>query len=114
MGLAMRAMKRSQTLRSERASLAKEGPLTLMLRRIRALLKNQNLRNHPVRGISRRVVWHVRWWLRPREPYLLVSQNSIRLLTLHSGSGALVYYNGVSEPETTEFIKLALRPGMVF
>jgi hypothetical protein len=59
-------------------------------------------------------MWHVRWWLRPREPWLVVSQDSVRLLTLHSGSGALIYYNGVSEPETTEFIKHVLRPGMVF
>jgi len=85
-----------------------------MLRRIRALLENQDLRSHPIRGISRRVVWHLLWLLRPRGLRLVVSQDSIRLLTPRSGSGGLIYYNGVSEPETTEFIKHFLRPGMVF
>ena len=85
-----------------------------MLRRIRALLENQNLRNHPVRGISRRVVWHVRWCLHPREPWLVLTQDSTRILSLRGGAGALLYYDGVSEPEVTEFIKHVLRPGMVF
>src|ERR1039457_1211828 len=85
-----------------------------MLRRLQALLRNDNLRNHPVRGIVRRVVWHVRWRLRPNEPWLVVSQDSVRLLTLQGGAGALLYYNGVSEPEVTEFIKHVLKPGMVF
>jgi len=85
-----------------------------MLGRIGALLENQDLRSHPIRGISRRVVWHLHWWLRPRGLWLVLSQDSIRLLTPHSGSGGLIYYNGVSEPETTEFIKHFLKPGMVF
>jgi FkbM family methyltransferase len=30
------------------------------------------------------------------------------------GSGALIYYQGAAEPETAEFLKRALKPGMVF
>jgi FkbM family methyltransferase len=88
--------------------------LTLMLRRIRLLLENENLRNHPVRGISRRILWRMRWWLLSNEPWLMISKDSTRLLTVRGGVGALLYYDGGSEPEVTEFIKRVLRPGMTF
>ena len=85
-----------------------------MLRRIRALLENERFRNHPLRGIFRRIVWRLRWWLRPNEPWLMISRDSTRLLTVHGGIGHLLYCDGVSEPEVTEFVKHVLRPGMIF
>lgn len=45
----------------------------------------------------------------------VVSMNDGSFLATHkSGSGALVYYQGMSEPETTSFLTRFLRPGMVF
>jgi hypothetical protein len=42
--------------------------------------------------------------LRVHMPFLVAS----------GGSGALIYYQGSSEPETADFIKQVLKPGMVF
>lgn len=85
-----------------------------MLRRIQALFRKQDLRKHPVRGALRRVVWHLRWWLYPNKPWLLLSHGSIPLLTVRGGVGALIYYLGSSEPDIADFIEQALKPGMVF
>ena len=92
----------------------RERPEVPMLRRIQALLKKPDLRKHPVRGTFRRVVWHLRWWLFPNKPWLLLSHGSIPLLTVRGGVGALIYYLGSSEPDIADFIERVLKPGMVF
>lgn len=88
--------------------------MILILRRIQILLQRQDLREHPLRGILRRIVWRLRWRLQPTEPWLLHLQDSTPLLVAHGGPGALIYFAGASEPDVTELIRKLLKPGMVF
>jgi len=78
------------------------------------LTQRSDFKRNPFRALLRRVIWHSRWLLSPQKPYLIRAHGSFRLLTMRSGSGALIYYQGESEPETANFIKKVLRPGMVF
>jgi FkbM family methyltransferase len=85
-----------------------------MLRKVQELLRKQDLREHPVRGILRRVAWRLRWWVYPSKPWLIHFQDSFPLLAVQGGSAASIYYGGASEPEIADVIRRLLRPGMVF
>lgn len=76
-------------------------------------MKRDDVRQHPVRAVLRRVIWRVRWLLLPRRLWLIHARG-FRLFTMRSGAGALIYYQGVSEPETATLIRRLLKRGMVF
>ena|SRR2546422_5941736 len=82
--------------------------------RILTLLRRVDLRRNPLRAIHRRIAWRLRWKLVPNKLWLVRAHGSFPLLMTRSGAGALIYYQGASEPETANFIKCTLKPGMVF
>jgi FkbM family methyltransferase len=84
------------------------------IRRVRAMLKRPDMRERPVKGLFRRVVWRLRWAMYPNEPWMLRVHDAMPFLVARGGAGALIYYQGASEPETADFIKRVLKPGMVF
>ena len=47
-------------------------------------------------------------------PWILQLNSGMCLAVPFSGSGALIYYQGCSEPELTAFLQRVLKPGMVF
>ncbi len=85
-----------------------------LIRKVRVLLSREDFRRHPLRALFRRVVWRLRWLLYPDRPWLLRAHGTMNLLHPRTGPGALIYYQGSSEPETANFIERVLRPGMVF
>jgi FkbM family methyltransferase len=83
------------------------------LRKIRRLLRREDLRRHPLKGIIRRIAWRLRWSI-SKKPWLVRAHGSLPLFVPHGGAAALIYYQGASEPEIADFIREFLKPGMVF
>jgi len=81
--------------------------------RLKRLFRRPDFRAHPVRAVARRIVWRLRWAL-VRRPWCIRSAAGFRLWIPRSGSGALIYYQGLSEPETARFLARVLQPGMIF
>ncbi len=82
-------------------------------RMIRILLQREDFRHHPLRAIFRRLVWRLRWSV-SRKPWLIHGHGTLPLYVPYGGAAALIYYQGTSEPEVSDFIKNFLKPGMVF
>lgn len=55
----------------------------------------------------------MRWGI-TRRPWRVPTAAGFSLWIPKSGSGALIYYQGLSEPETARFLARLLQPGMVF
>lgn len=47
-------------------------------------------------------------------PWILSLQRDLKIAISQNGSGALIYYQGYSEPETADFVTRFLKPGMTF
>jgi FkbM family methyltransferase len=82
--------------------------------KITTLLQREDFRQNPARAVFRRVAWRARWSLYPRRPWLIRAHDEFPFFTTRSGSGALIYYQGSSEPEIADFVRHVLKPGMVF
>jgi len=59
------------------------------------------------------MLWRLRWMVRS-QPWRVMTAAGFPLWIPKSGSGALILYQGCSEPETARFLARVLRPGMVF
>ncbi len=81
--------------------------------RLRRLFDRPDFRAHPLRALMRRLEWRRRWLVH-RDAWRLVTPLGDRLWIPKSGSGALIYYQGFSEPETARFLQRVLGPGMIF
>lgn len=82
-------------------------------RKLKRLLAREDLRKNLARGVCRRVMWRLRWQV-SQDPWLVRREGGPPLLLPHSGAGAMIYFQGVSEPELSTFLKRYLKPGMVF
>ena len=83
-----------------------------MIRRLQKLLQRSDFRRNPVRGLLKRLWWRIRWCLKD-EPWLLTHSSRIKILVPKSGSGALIYYQGYSEPEVLHFFEKFVKENMV-
>lgn len=81
--------------------------------RLRALYRRRDFRQSPPKALFRRLCWRLRWRL-TKEPWLLALGEDLKIQVPCCGAGALIYYQGYSEPETARFMLSFLRPGMVF
>ena len=59
------------------------------------------------------MLWKVRWQVFA-EPWRLKLGEYLTISVPKGGAGALIYYQGYSEPETANLILKLLRSGMVF
>jgi FkbM family methyltransferase len=80
---------------------------------LKQLLDRRDFQQGPVRAIAKRLWWRVRWRF-SKKPWIVRMDDGSRIVTHKSGSGALIYYQGASEPETSSFLDRFLKPGMVF
>jgi len=87
--------------------------LTRVLNALNRLLSRPDFRSNPFRAILRRVLWRLRWQA-TQELWEMTLPGDVRILVPHVGAGALIYYQGVSEPEVADFLLRFLRPRMVF
>ncbi|MBW1975522.1 MAG: FkbM family methyltransferase [Deltaproteobacteria bacterium] len=83
------------------------------MRKLNRLLQRPDFRMNPLLALWRRFFWRFRWNVTQR-PWIIPFWRSLRICLAKSGAGALIYYQGFSEPETADFILRFLKPGMVF
>jgi methyltransferase, FkbM family len=81
--------------------------------RLRVLKQRPDFQLSPSAALFRRLTWRLRWRL-TKEPWVLAIGEDLKIQVPCCGAGALIYYQGYSEPETARFILSFLRPGMVF
>lgn len=84
-----------------------------MLEHLRVLLNRPDFHRNPFKALWRRAFWRIRWCFSSR-PWLLPLPNDIKIAVPHCGTGALIYYQDVSEPITINFVLGLLKEGMVF
>lgn len=77
------------------------------------LLRSRDFCQNPAKAVWRRLVWRARWQVM-RQPWLLSLSEDLKIAVPKSGSGALMYYQDFSEPDTADFLLRFLKPGMVF
>jgi len=83
------------------------------MKKLEVLLRRPDFQRNPVLAIWKRLYRRARWTVNPR-PWLLPLGGGRRIASPRGGSGALIYYQGCSEPETADFLRSFLRPGMTF
>jgi FkbM family methyltransferase len=84
--------------------------MAALIERLRA---RPDFRRHPLRALWRRLWWRVRWRL-DRRPWMVAWHDGLRIALPRSGPAALIYYQGLSEPDTADLLRALLGPGMVF
>jgi FkbM family methyltransferase len=84
-----------------------------LVKKLDRLYRRPDFREHPIRAIQRRLHWRWRWW-RTDEVWRLRVSGGFELAVPRTGSAALIYYQGLSEPEIASVLKRFLKPGMVF
>jgi FkbM family methyltransferase len=86
---------------------------SLLSERLRTLKQRPDFQLSPTAALFRRLTWRLRWRL-TKAPWSLAIGEDLKIQVPCCGAGALIYYQGYSEPETARFILGFLRPGMVF
>lgn len=84
-----------------------------VVRRLRVLWSRPDFRRNPLKAIAKRCIWRARWRLRG-DPWELRMPGGLRIVVPRSGAGALIFYQGLSEPRTAELLCRFLQSGMVF
>lgn len=76
------------------------------------LLSRPDFQRHPLKAIMKRLWWRLRWKVSD-QPYVIPFAETLKIVIPKTGSGAAIYYQGFSEPETADFFLQFLKPGMV-
>lgn len=84
-----------------------------MFKKIQKIRQRSDFRDNPIKAILKRVLWKFRWKLN-HSPWLIPFSSRMKILLPNTGSGALIYYQDFSEPDTARFIQKILKPGMIF
>ena len=92
--------------------MATTASITLSHKIIR-LRRRPDFKQNPVAALRRRLWWRLRWAV-SSQPWRLRLGDDIEMYTPKGGAGALIYYQGHSEPETAKFVMDSLKPGMTF
>jgi len=70
--------------------------------------------DHPIRSVSRRLVWRAHWKLWPHRPFTVTYLDRLRLTLANSTASSGIYLNdGFSDPIVARLFLRFLRPGMV-
>lgn len=85
----------------------------MILKRLHTLKQRPDFQRNPCKAVWKRIIWHTRWKCISR-PWVITLRDEIKISVLHGGVGALIYYQGESEPLTNRFLRSFLRPGMSF
>src|SRR5215470_17031971 len=83
------------------------------MNRLNLLFHRPDFRRNPAAALWRRFVWKARW-LTTTKPCRVTLVSGIQMALPKGGAGALIFYQGFSEPETAALILKFLKPGMVF
>lgn len=81
--------------------------------KISRLRGRRDFQRNPVTAVRRRLWWRLRWAVSD-QPWHLSLRDDIEMVAPKVGPGALIYYQGYSEPETARFLMAFLKSGMTF
>lgn len=84
----------------------------LYYKRLKEVLTRPEVQKNPLKALSKRIYWRFHW-LTSNQPFVIAFRDTLKIAIPKSGSGASIYYGGVSEPDTSDFMQRFLRPGMV-
>jgi FkbM family methyltransferase len=84
----------------------------MVYKRLKEIWSRPEVQRNPLQALSKRITWRLRW-LGNSEPFVIPLGSSLKITIPKTGSGALIYYRGFSEPDTADFLQRFLRPGMV-
>ncbi|MBD2296492.1 FkbM family methyltransferase [Anabaena sphaerica FACHB-251] len=76
------------------------------------LLNRRDFQRNPLKAVMKRLWWRLRWKVTD-QPYVIPFAETLKIVIPKTGSGAAIYYQEFSEPETADFLLRFLRPGMV-
>lgn len=83
--------------------------------RVKAFFGREEVRRAPLRAIARRLAWRAHWWLGRRTPIVLDPWAfGFRIALPRTGTAALVYYDGFSDPTLAGEIVGHLAPGATY
>ena len=77
------------------------------------LNQRADFRRNPVLTILRRLVWRIRW-IFSSDLWIMKLSDGSKIQVPYGGTGAIIFYQGYSEPETIYWLSKLLKPGMVF
>ena len=80
---------------------------------INRIFERPDFRRQPAVAIMRRLLWRLRWFVL-RKPWSVRLGDGSKIFVPKSGTGALIYYQGYSEPNTVFFVQNYLKAGMIF
>jgi FkbM family methyltransferase len=84
----------------------------MFYKRLKSFLSHPEVQKNPVKALLKRFFWRIRWAV-TNKPYVIPFADNLKIAIPKSGSGAAIYYQGYSEPETKDFLLRFLQPGMV-
>lgn len=76
------------------------------------LLERPDFQHNPFKALAKRLWWRL-YWKFTKRPFVISFAKTLKIIIPHTGSGAAIYYQGFSEPDTADFLLRFLRPGMV-
>jgi FkbM family methyltransferase len=79
---------------------------------LQKLFNSSDFKSNPLQAIAKRLYWRL-WWKISNRPLVVSFANTLKINIPKTGSGAGIYYQGFSEPDTADFFYRFLRPGMV-
>ena len=81
--------------------------------KVSRLRGRRDFQRNPITAVRRRLWWRLRWAVSD-QPWHLRLWDDIEMVAPRVGPGALIYYQGYSEPETARFLMAFLKSGMTF
>lgn len=84
----------------------------MLYKRLKWIINRPDFQQNPVKAILKSFLWKIRWSVTTKL-YVIPFAENLKIAIPKSGSGAAIYYQGFSEPETADFMLRFLRSGMV-
>lgn len=85
----------------------------MLLKRINNFINRPDVQQNVFTAIVKRLTWRLHWAISKR-PYVVDFAKTLKISLPQSGSASLIYYQGLSEYETADFVERVLKPGMTF
>jgi len=84
-----------------------------VFRSITRLLLREDFRREPIKALVRRISWRVKW-ITSSVPFQITIADNDHIFVSKTGAGALLFYQGSSDPHLRTTIRKLLKPGEVF
>ncbi|RMF24139.1 MAG: FkbM family methyltransferase [Cyanobacteria bacterium J083] len=86
---------------------------SMFYQRLKRFWQSPTVQQNLLKALLKRLWWRIRWRIK-HKPLLLSLGENLKITIPKTGSGAAIFYQGFSEPETADFLLHFLKPGMVF